>query len=133
LARPLVPIACASGLWASSPVPLPWRPRRWRHAAERLGAGGGGQRSASTIGAVWRFAQEGRGQTLIVEDDDHVPARINAPGLLDLDMADPDAPDVLDHAVDEVVTAVLEKGEQIVVVADGEREQPGRSARILRS
>jgi hypothetical protein len=62
-----------------------------------------------------------------------VPARINAPGLLDLDMADPDAPDVLDDAVDEVVTAVLEKGEQIVVVADGEREQHGRSARILRS
>ena len=44
------------------------------------------------------------------------PARITDTGLLDLQVGDPKAPDVLDDAVDEVITTVLTKGGRVVFV-----------------
>ena len=105
---------------------------RRRAVLDRLGAAVGAQRSSSTLGEVWRDARIGRGETLVVEDGYHQPARINEMGLLDLDVDDPTAPDVLDDAVDEVVTSVLEKGGDVVFVEDGELAQHGRIALILR-
>lgn len=105
---------------------------RRREVLDRLGTAVGAQRSSSTLGEVWRDAQAGRGDTLVVEDGYHQPARVNEMGLLDLDVDDPTAPDVLDDAVDEVVTSVLEKGGDVVFVEDGELAQHGRIALILR-
>lgn len=99
---------------------------------DRLGTAVGAQRSSSTLGEVWRDTKIGRGDTLVVEDGYHQAARINDMGLLDLNVDDPNAPDVLDDAVDEVVTAVLEKGGDVVFVEDGELAQHGRIALILR-
>ena len=99
---------------------------------DRLGTAVGAQRSSSTLGEVWRAAQIGRGDTLIVEDSYHQAARINEMGLLDLDVDDPSASDVLDDAVDETITAVLRKGGSVVFVEDGELEQHSRIAMILR-
>ncbi|HMM41116.1 MAG TPA: hypothetical protein PKA95_04375 [Thermomicrobiales bacterium] len=99
---------------------------------DRLETAVGAQRSSSTLGEVWRAARVGRGDTLVVEDSYHQPARINEMGLLDLDVDDPTAPDVLDDAVDEVITMVLQKDGDVVFVEDGELEQHGRIALILR-
>jgi len=99
---------------------------------DQLNKAVGAQRSSSTLGEVWREAQLGRGDTLVVEEGYHQPARVGDNGLLDLNVDDPTAPDVLDDAVDEVITAVLEKGGRVVFVEDGELEKHGRIALILR-
>jgi Bacterial archaeo-eukaryotic release factor family 3 len=99
---------------------------------ERLAVAVGGQRSASTIGEVWRKAKLGMGQLLLVEDGYHQAARISEMGLLDLDVDDPGGPDVLDDAVDDVVSTVLAKGGQVVFVEDGNLAQHSRIALILR-
>lgn len=98
-----------------------------------LNAAVGGQRSASTIGEVWRFAHEGRGATLVVEENYHEPAIIDAAtGQLQLAPEDTTAPEVLDDAVDEVIVAVLEKGGRVVFVDDGTLTKHSRIALILR-
>lgn len=87
---------------------------------------------ASTIGEVWRLAQEGRGKLLLVEENFHYPARIDASGLY-LEPAEVEAgPDVLDDAVDELIKTVLEKQGKVVFVEDGQLTQHQRIALILR-
>jgi hypothetical protein len=117
---------------------LVWQPVREAFTARRhevldaLGAAVGQNRSASTLEEVWWQAKVGRGDVLIVEDSYHQPARVNEMGKLDLRVEDATAPDVLDDAVDEVVTTVLSKGGRIVFVDDGELANHGRIALILR-
>jgi Bacterial archaeo-eukaryotic release factor family 3 len=105
---------------------------RRREALQQLGAAAGRHRSVSTLGEVWRLANEGRADVLLVEESYHEPARINEIGLLDLQVDDPAAPGVLDDAVDEVITTVLGKGGRVVFADDGELAQHGRIALILR-
>jgi hypothetical protein len=92
-----------------------------------------GQRSASTLGEVWRCAQEGRGATLVVEEGYHEAAIIDERGLLRLVAAGAGAgPTALDDAVDEVIEAVLAKGGRVVFVDDGMLDAHSRIALILR-
>lgn len=105
---------------------------RRRQVLDELGVAVGGQRSASTLGEVWRFANEGRGQTLLVEDGYHEPARVGENGLLQPADGTEAGPDVLDDAVDEIVTVVLQKGGRVVFVEDGSLAQHSRIALILR-
>ena len=90
------------------------------------------QKYVSSIGEVWRLANEGRGGVLVVEEDFHYPARIDASGIR-LDPAeDITAPDVIDDAVDEVIEAVLSKGGRVVFVDPGTLESHQHIALILR-
>ena len=86
----------------------------------------------STLGEVWHLAGLGRGKVLVVEEGFHQPARLNEWGQLDLNVDDPTAPDVMDDAVDEVITTVLGKGGQVVFVEDGELAFHNRIALLLR-
>lgn len=108
-------------------------------AAERqaifgdLNAAVGAQRSSSTLYEVWRFAQEGRGATLVVEEGYHEPAVLDERGMLRPPQEGADAgPRHLDDAVDEVIATVLTKGGRVVFVDDGTLAAHSRIALILR-
>ncbi len=92
----------------------------------------GERKYASAIGEVWRMAQTGRGRLLLVEEDFHYPARVEESGLHIEPAEDTDAPDVLDDAVDEVITTVLEKGGKVVFLENGQLNAHSRIALILR-
>lgn len=89
------------------------------------------QKVVSTIGEVWRLAQEGRGKLLLVEKNYHVPAILNNSGNFELvDQAG--GTDVMDDAVDEIIEAVLAKGGNIAMVDDGSLSAHQQIALILR-
>jgi hypothetical protein len=92
----------------------------------------GGQRATSTLGEVWRFAQESRIATLLVEEDYHQPALIDESGLRLTPVDDPTTPGALDDAVDEVIATVIERGGQVVFVPNGSLGVHQRIAGILR-
>lgn len=92
----------------------------------------GERKYASAIGEVWRMAQTGRGRLLLVEEDFHYPARVEESGLHIEPAEDTEAPDVLDDAVDEVITTVLEKGGKVVFLENGQLNAHSRIALILR-
>lgn len=99
---------------------------------EELNAAQGAQRVAATLNDIWRFAHEGRGAKLVVEESFHYPARVNADGT-GLDPIDvPRDPDDLDDAVDEIIETMLEKGGEVVFVDDGHLSQYERIALMLR-
>jgi hypothetical protein len=105
---------------------------RRRVVLEELAAELGAHRVASGLSDIWPLAALGNGKTLVVEDGYHQPARINEARQLDLNIDDPQAPDVMDDAVDEVITAVLAKGGQVVFVEDGSLAYHNRIALMLR-
>jgi hypothetical protein len=92
----------------------------------------GERKVAATIGEVWQLAHEGRGRLLLVEEDFHYPARVDATGKKLSPAADVTAPDVIDDAVDEVIEAVLLKQGQVVFVEPGQLAAHQRIALILR-
>lgn len=99
---------------------------------EDLDVAVGAQKYASTIGEVWRLAYEGRGRTLVVEENYHYPATSDESGMHITPASDAALPGVIDDAVDEVIETVLAKGGQVVFVDDGTLEQHQRVALILR-
>lgn len=99
---------------------------------DELGAAVSAQRSVSTIGEVWRLAQDGRGATLVVEEDFHFPARVDASGRHLEPVDDPHSPDVMDDAVDDLIETVLQKGGRVVFVDNGALDVHQRIALILR-
>jgi hypothetical protein len=105
---------------------------RRREVLDRLEQAATERRAAFALDEVWHLASLGRGDTLIVEDSYHQPARLGENGRLDLNVADPTTPGVLDDAVDEVIETVLSKGGRVVFVEDGELSARGRIALILR-
>jgi hypothetical protein len=105
---------------------------RNRLVLEDVEAAAGQHRLVSTLGEAWHQSVLGRGGLLVVEEGYHEPARINDRGMLDLQIEDPTAPDVLDDAVDEVITSVLDKGGQVAFVDDGDLALHDRIALILR-
>ena len=76
----------------------------------------GARQYAPGLGEVWRAVQEGRGATLLVEQDYHCPARLDASGLHLTPADDPTAPDVIDDAVDDLIATMLDKGGRAVFV-----------------
>jgi hypothetical protein len=92
----------------------------------------GERKFASTISDVWQMVQAGRGRLLLVEEDFHYPAKVDESGLQISPADDIEAPDVLDDAVDEVITTVLEKGGEVVFLENGELDAHSRIALILR-
>jgi hypothetical protein len=92
----------------------------------------GERKIASTVGEAWRMAHEGRGRLLLVEEDFHYPARVDEGGTQLSPAEDVEAPDVIDDAVDEIITAVLEKQGKVVFIENGQLQEHGRIALILR-
>jgi len=99
---------------------------------DELNAAVGGQRSASTLGEVWRFAHEGRGATLVVEESYHEAATVDESGLRLLPAGAADGPAALDDAVDEVIAKVLAMGGRVVFADDGALAIHSKIALILR-
>jgi hypothetical protein len=99
---------------------------------EEMTAATGQRRLASTLGDVWHLVRLGRGDLVVVEEGYHQPARIDERGELDFQIVDPTAPDVLDDAVDEVITHALDKGGRVAFVNDGDLSIHNRIALVLR-
>lgn len=92
----------------------------------------GERKVAAGIDEVWPLAREGRGRLLLVDEDFHYPARLDAVRNVLTPADDVTAPDVIDDAVDEVIEAVLLKQGQVVFVPPGRLDGHGRLAMILR-
>jgi hypothetical protein len=114
------------------PVMQDYLAQRRMDALGRLNEAVGAQRCSSTIGEVWRMAKEGRGDTLLVEQDFHYPATVDETGLILSPAEDATAPGVIDDAVDEVIEVVMAMGGNVVFVDNGALEQHQRIALILR-
>lgn len=92
----------------------------------------GEQRVVSTVGEVWRLANEGRGRLLLVEEDFHFAGQLDETGVHLLPADDPTAPDTLEDAVNDIIETVLSKGGKVVFVPDGQLEAFQRIALTLR-
>jgi hypothetical protein len=92
----------------------------------------GERKVASTVGEVWRFAHEGRGALLLVEEDFHYPAQVDPSGQHLSPANDPTGADVLDDAVDEIIEIVLSKQGRVVFLDNGQLAEHQRIALILR-
>lgn len=92
----------------------------------------GAKRYESGIEQVWRAAQEGRGETLLVEEGFLYPATLSADGMSLTPVTDATAPDVIDDAVDELIETVLAKGGRVVFADNGVLAQHQGVALILR-
>jgi hypothetical protein len=105
---------------------------RRRNAMTQLDKATSEKKVASTIGDVWALAHEGRGGLLIVEDDFHYPARLDASGKNILPTDDPAAPGMIDDAVDDIIEEVLNKKGKVAFVDNGQLIDHGRIALVLR-
>jgi hypothetical protein len=92
----------------------------------------GEQKIASSIGEVWRMANEGRGRLLLVEQDFHFSGWLDESGLELMPADGPAAPDVIPDAVDDIIQTVLSKQGQVVFTENGELEAHQRIALVLR-
>jgi hypothetical protein len=92
----------------------------------------GERKVVSGVNEVWRLANEGRGHLLLVEDNFHFPARLDATGKYLIPADDVTAPDVIDDAVDEIIAVVLNKQGRVVFVDPGQLQAHQQIALILR-
>lgn len=109
----------------------PFREEQRANALQELDAAMSAQMVVSTIGEVWRLAGEGRGKSLLVEKNYHIPAILTEDHQLEL-VDDPGGTEVMDDAVDEIIELVLAKGGKVVMVDDGVLSPHQRIALILR-
>ncbi len=92
----------------------------------------GERKVGSTIGEVWRYAHEGRGRLLLVEENFHYPAIVDESRRTLAPANDPTVPGVIDDAVDEVIQAVLAHQGKVTFLEDGLLADHQRIALILR-
>jgi len=116
---------------AAWPLVSDWLRVVHRRAIQRLDHALSTSRYAGGIHEIWPLANEGRIDTLIVEEDYAVPARIDHNGQLH-PADDPDHPDVNDDIVDDTIEAVLRHGGIAVITAPATLEHHQRIAAILR-
>ena len=116
---------------AAWPLVTDWLRNDHRRAMTRLDKAMSTSRYAGGIHEIWPLANEGRIDTLIVEEDYAVPARIDHNGQLH-PADDPDHPDVNDDIVDDTIEAVLRHGGSTVITAPAALQQHQRIAAILR-
>jgi hypothetical protein len=99
---------------------------------KELDAAVGARRFASGVEHVWRLAQAGRVDTLLVEENYHYPARLDESGLILIPAEDATAPGVIDDAVDELIETALAKGARVRFTDDGALDRHQRIAAITR-
>jgi hypothetical protein len=112
------------------PVVDAYLARRCATAIAELAEAVGTGRATVGIKPVWDRALAGRGRVLLVEDDFEYPARIVNHGLEPA--GDPEAPGVLDDAVDTLVETVLDQGGEVAFVESGALGEHGPVAMLLR-
>lgn len=104
---------------------------RRKEALEQLERAVGERKFVSAIGEVWRMAQEGRGDLLLVEEDFHYPGKLDENGGL-VRAEDPSAPEVMEDAVDDIIETVLNKQGRVVFVENGKLDDHRQIAMTLR-
>jgi hypothetical protein len=92
----------------------------------------GARKIASTAGEAWRYAHEGRGALLLLEENYHAPAKLSDDGMNIVLSDRPEDLDVMDDAADVIVETVLDKGGRVVFVPDGSLKEHSGVALILR-
>ena len=97
-----------------------------------LGKAVSDRKVATEINDIWRKSFEGRGRTLLVEENFHFPARLDETGQHLTPADDVTAPDVIDDAVDEIIETVISMGGEVIFMEDGQLEDHQRIALILR-
>ncbi len=90
------------------------------------------QKLASGITEVWRFANEGRIDMLVVEEDYNISAASGNDNNIILDVSDFPDKDIMPDAVDEVAEIVVNKGGKVVFVDNGTLSKYHKIAAILR-
>ena len=90
------------------------------------------KRSVSGITKVWRSAQQGRGVTLLVEENYRCAAYADADRMNITPMKNGSVSAMIYDAVDEVIEIVLAKGGRVVFVEDGALNDHKHIALILR-
>lgn len=90
------------------------------------------QKATSGIDEVWRFAVDGRIDTLFVEEDFHYPAVLSQDGRSLIKAEDPKAPRVMDDAVDNLIEIVIDKGGKAYFMDNGSLKSYQKIAGILR-
>ncbi len=90
------------------------------------------QKSTSGIEEVWRFAAQGRCDTVLVEENFHFPAVLSPDNRGLIKAQDPKAPGVMDDAVDNLIETVLQKGGSVYFMDDGSLSDYQKIAGILR-
>ena len=90
------------------------------------------QKLASGITEVWRFANEGRVNMLVVEEDYHISAAYGNDNNIILDVSGFPDKDIMTDAVDEVAEIVVDKGGKVVFVDNGTLGKYHKIAAILR-
>ncbi|MCS6825545.1 MAG: hypothetical protein NZ553_02925 [Caldilinea sp.] len=103
-----------------------------RKVLKELDKAVGEQKYVSTIGEVWRPAHEGRGRIFLVEEGFHCPAVVDESGMIPSPAEAPEAPGVIDDAVDEIIETMLAKQERVVFVENGQLAEHQCIALILR-
>jgi hypothetical protein len=106
--------------------------RRRQKSFGELDAAISAGRYASGIDQAWRAAREGRGETLLVEEGFHYPARLGEDGMRLTPADDFTGPDFLDDAVDELVEIVIAKDGRVIFAEDGRLTRHQRIALITR-
>jgi hypothetical protein len=90
------------------------------------------QKLASGITEVWRFANEGRVNMLVIEEDYHISAASGNDNNIILDVSDFPEKDIMPDAVDEVAEIVVDKGGKVIFVDNGTLGKYHKIAAILR-
>lgn len=93
----------------------------------------GSGRAVSGLAAAWFAVRHERPEMLVVDESLSVAARLSSDGDLLVPAEDPEAPDVLDDVVDELIEAVLRRGGWVALARPGSLDSHGGVALTLRS
>jgi hypothetical protein len=87
-------------------------------------------RAVSGLADAWQAMLHGEPELVLVERSYAAAVQVTEEGFAPAD--DPEAPGVLDDAVDELIEAALGRGAQVVAVPDGALVQQGRIVLVMR-
>ncbi|RYX83863.1 hypothetical protein EON83_13030 [bacterium] len=99
---------------------------------DELGEAIGAQKYAGGMDELWTLALEGRGATLLVEEDFHYMGEVRPNGMLMATTENPVGDETLVDVVDDLIEMVLSKSGRVVFVDNGSLEANGGIALILR-
>jgi hypothetical protein len=113
------------------PIVQEVRAKQRADALAALDTAMGEKKVASAPEEIWQFANEGRGQLLLVENGYHIPAVVDEKGGLKI-VDEKGGTEVMDDAIDEIMEAVLAKGGEVMLMDDGVLADYDRMALTLR-
>lgn len=99
---------------------------------EKLGDSIGQNKYAVGFDEVWKVAQEGRIESLLVDEDFYVAAKPDASGINPKPVNDSTIPGAHDDAIDQIIEQVLRTGGYVAFFEQGKLSSHSRLAAILR-